>query len=255
MSYGSLKRDDNVWKIKAMPHVVLRLKRVFGKLQASFRTEHTLTDTLDTCRDLCWFLQRYQLDISDADKAYLESRSAEHQDRESLVSQILKGAFTPRSFSLTFPPREYQKVAADLALRTRGLLVGDDVGLGKTVTAICALTEPSTRPALIVVFGELDWSPMVHEQCIGRVFRDGQKTKVVAYYLVSSDGCDPIMVDVLGIKRAQVEGVRNPKGSVSEPLETTGERVRALARQYLERNRLGAAGSAVYSLTEARERP
>jgi hypothetical protein len=67
-----------------------------------------------------------------------------------------------------------------------------------------------------VVFGELDWSPGVHEQCVGRIHRDGQPDPVVAYFLVSDFGADPIIVDVLGVKRAQIDGVRDPNAALVE---------------------------------------
>lgn len=85
-----------------------------------------------------------------------------------------------------------------------------------------------------IVFGELDWSPGVHEQAIGRLQRDGQKNKVVAYFLVSEDGADPTMVETLGLKRAQVDGIRDPYGALVEQVDTSGDRVRALAEQYLK---------------------
>jgi hypothetical protein len=55
------------------------------------------------------------------------------------------------------------------------------------------------------VFGELDWSPEVHKQCIGRVHRDGREagSTVMAYFLVSDSGLDPIMSEVLGLKDEQ----------------------------------------------------
>src|SRR5690606_29473386 len=37
----------------------------------------------------------------------------------------------------------------------------------------------------VAVFAELDWSPGVHEQCIGRLARDGQSSPVLAYFLVA----------------------------------------------------------------------
>jgi SNF2 family DNA or RNA helicase len=40
------------------------------------------------------------------------------------------------------PPREYQTFAAELLEIKAGLLLADDVGLGKTVTSICSLTLP-----------------------------------------------------------------------------------------------------------------
>lgn len=84
-----------------------------------------------------------------------------------------------------------------------------------------------------VVFGELDWSPGVHEQCVGRVHRDGQTKPVMAYYLLSSEGSDPIIADVLGVKREQIEGVRNPTISMAERVDTGENQIRRLAAQYL----------------------
>jgi len=86
-----------------------------------------------------------------------------------------------------------------------------------------------------VIFGELDWSPAVHEQCITRVFRDGQTDKVAAYFLLSEEGSDPVIADVLGIKRAQLEGVRDPSGAFLENLEVEGDHVRKLAAAYLRK--------------------
>jgi hypothetical protein len=86
-----------------------------------------------------------------------------------------------------------------------------------------------------VVFGELDWSPGVHEQCIGRVHRDGQQEPVAAYFLVADHGSDPVIADVLQLKRAQVDGLRDPLAPLVEPLEgdSAESRVRKLAEEYL----------------------
>jgi SNF2 family DNA or RNA helicase len=91
------------------------------------------------------------------------------------------------------------------------------------------------------VFGELDWSPGVHEQCIGRVARDGQKKSVVAYFLVADDGADPVIAEALGLKREQIEGIRSPDQDLIEKLDTSGDRTRRLAEFYLAR----IAGEAV----------
>jgi len=86
-----------------------------------------------------------------------------------------------------------------------------------------------------VVFGELDWSPGVHEQCIGRIHRDGQKEPVAAYFLVAEDGADPVMAEVLGLKRSQIEGLRDPNLDLIEKLETDGGHIRKLAEEFLKR--------------------
>ena len=70
--------------------------------------------------------------------------------------------------------------------------------------------------ASLVVFGELDWSPQIHEQVIGRLNRDGQKGAVVAVYMVCEDGSDPTMIYALGVKREQSEGIVDGKVDDSE---------------------------------------
>src|SRR5690606_35760907 len=84
-----------------------------------------------------------------------------------------------------------------------------------------------------VVFGELDWSPGAHEQCIGRVHRDGQSQPTMAYFLTASDGSDPIMVEVLGVKREQIEGVRNPGSGLIERADSGENNVRRLAAEFM----------------------
>ena len=61
-----------------------------------------------------------------------------------------------------------------------------------------------------VVFGELDWSPKVHDQCTTRLDRDGQKESVQAFFCAAKVGIDPIMVDVCGAKRRQSGPMMDP---------------------------------------------
>ena len=85
-----------------------------------------------------------------------------------------------------------------------------------------------------VVFGEIDWSPGVHEQCIGRVHRDGQEEPVQAFFLISNQGSDPVVSDVLGVKREQIEGVRNPGDNLIERRDVGENQLRMLAKQFLQ---------------------
>ena len=57
--------------------------------------------------------------------------------------------------------------------------------------------------ASTLVFGELDWSPGVHEQCEARLDRPGQTTPVAAFYMTSAMGSDPVVEDVLREKLGQ----------------------------------------------------
>lgn len=147
-TYGTATLEKSDWVIQAEPHVALRLKRVFGSVDKNSHGIIRITDTIDHCRELDWFCERYPLTFEPLD--YLRQRASAHKERESLVAELLSGTGTPREFSLAIPPRQYQRVAAELALASAGLLISDDVGLGKTCTAICVLADSRTRPALIV---------------------------------------------------------------------------------------------------------
>lgn len=86
----------------------------------------------------------------------------------------------------------------------------------------------------VVVFGELDWSPQVHEQAIGRVRRDGMgDAPPVAYFLHSAEGSDPTILETLNIKRQQAEPVTTPDGKLRNDATTDSTRARALAEQVL----------------------
>lgn len=84
-----------------------------------------------------------------------------------------------------------------------------------------------------VVFGELDWSPAVHEQCVGRAHRDGQSESTLVYYLTAREGSDPVLTDMLGIKQGQVDGVREPFGEITAAAPMDPDHVRRLAEAYL----------------------
>jgi hypothetical protein len=59
-----------------------------------------------------------------------------------------------------------------------------------------------------------------------------QTNPVFAYFLMADQGSDPIVADVLGLKKAQADGVM---GETEAILDTAGVNVKALARMYIER--------------------
>jgi SNF2 family DNA or RNA helicase len=94
-----------------------------------------------------------------------------------------------------------------------------------------------------VLKGELDWSPKVHEQVIGRLNREGQQEQITVVYLNSDEGSDPPMVEVLGVKASQAAGIIDP-GQQFEARHSDRSRIQALASQYL-------AGVALSDVVEA----
>jgi SNF2 family DNA or RNA helicase len=152
---GRIWLQDGRWHIEAAPHVAIRAKRVFGQLGAGHVGILKVKDTPDVCRDISWFCERYPMEMNSEHARYLREREAGRRERETVVAKLLAGLGEATRFDLALPPREYQRRAADLLLRTGGLLLGDDVGLGKTVSAIAAISDPRARPALVVTLTHL----------------------------------------------------------------------------------------------------
>ncbi|MDQ7981886.1 SNF2-related protein [Paraburkholderia sp. SARCC-3016] len=91
-----------------------------------------------------------------------------------------------------------------------------------------------------IVFGELSWSSGRHYQLIGRLDRDGQKESVTAIYLVSEDGSDPPMMDIIGLKTSQSSGIVDPGVAVKNSY-SDATRLKLLAQQYLTKTEIAAA--------------
>jgi SNF2 family DNA or RNA helicase len=155
LTVGSVQYDPSAhaWVIRCEPHVSMRLKRVFGKLGKHSVGRHVISDTAENARDLEWFLERYPMQLSD--ETLLRGRAAEHKERSAIVEALLANRADVQQFDLAIPAREYQRVAAAILLARGGLLLGDDVGIGKTVSAICTFCDPRTLPAVVVTLTHL----------------------------------------------------------------------------------------------------
>ncbi|MFA6244776.1 MAG: SNF2-related protein, partial [Candidatus Hydrogenedentales bacterium] len=154
-TFGTIKYVKGQWRINAAPHVALRLKRVFPKVKKGTVGEVRIVDTPEICRELEWFMQRYPLEIDTESKARLLGQSSKHREKETLIEELLAGIQPARAFNLSIPPRDYQRVAAEVCLTSGGLLLADDVGIGKTCVGICMLADPHTLPALVVTLTHL----------------------------------------------------------------------------------------------------
>lgn len=163
-TYGKLWLENDGWRMTAEPNVAMWAKRVFSRIPAGAAGVFTLSDTPAVCRDLDWFLQRFPLDIAPDHHSRLMRSSKSHIDHIARLDQIIDKGYKPRAFDLALPPRDYQQRGAELWLSVQSLLLADEVGLGKTCTTICGLTDPATRPALIVCLAHLprQWEREIH---------------------------------------------------------------------------------------------
>lgn len=108
----------------------------------------------------------------------------------------------------------------------------------------------------VIVFGELDWSPAIADQCIGRLARDGQPDPVTAIFLISEEGSDPVMVDVLGLKRSEAAQITDPFAASGAAAGGDDPRLKRLARSVLDKARGradgGGPGARLHSTEERR---
>ncbi|MNR71256.1 hypothetical protein D3C71_18710 [compost metagenome] len=151
ITYKSAKSKGS-WVIDCERHVRNKLKRFFASVDPWSTGPVQLSDTAENCRDLLWFLERYPMDVPAL--ARLRKSAQAHQSMEEKVAQLLAAAMPPGEFDLALPPREYQKTAATLCELKGGLLLGDKVGLGKSVSAICPMAS-GHLPALVVTLPHL----------------------------------------------------------------------------------------------------
>ena len=148
-----LDREASCWRIDCEPHVILRLKRIFGQVAKTSHGTLRLSDSEENARELLWVLERYPMVVEE--RKYLERRAAQHRARADAIDSLLAEGYEPPEFALAHPARRYQRLAAEMVLRGGSVLLADDVGLGKTVSSICTFTDKRTLPALVVTLTHL----------------------------------------------------------------------------------------------------
>lgn len=124
------------------------MRRVFPRVSQSGGAVIRISATLENSRELLWFLQRFPMDVDRQD--LLGERSKQHAETEAHVFDLVMGHIKPDHVEMAIPPREYQAHAGAMVEVVKGLLLADDLGLGKSVSSMCPLTNPKNLPALIV---------------------------------------------------------------------------------------------------------
>jgi hypothetical protein len=178
--YGSLAYQpdqDRPWVMRGIPpHVAIRLKQIFPRVPktavAPFHFDHT--DSI--CTDLSWFMDRYPLEVTDSDRARLNGGKDSFNATQAELERILLQAFVPPPYLGLrdgFAIRPYQAQAIEIAYRSRCLLLGDDLGLGKTYAAAGFCLKPGTLPAAVVVQTHLQgqWEQKITEFTSMRVHK------------------------------------------------------------------------------------
>lgn len=153
MNFGSISYAKGHWHIACEAHVRTKIKRLFPEVSQRAGEVIALSDNDENCRDLLWFLERYPMSVDNRER--LVQGADSHVEQQNQITALLERRHPPADFELAKPARDYQTVAASLAMIKGGLLVADDVGLGKTVTGICPMARSDNLPVLVVTLTHL----------------------------------------------------------------------------------------------------
>ena len=155
-NYGKLKYvpQRNAWSIyECEPHVAIKLKSLFESIPKTSTTPFILKNTIEMCRNIDWFLSRYPMEMTADDRITLKRGKRDHIQLVNDMEEILVEDYVPKE-KITFKNgelRKYQQQGVELHKKNKRLLLGDDLGLGKTITALGTLVDQEKLPALIVV--------------------------------------------------------------------------------------------------------
>jgi SNF2 family DNA or RNA helicase len=156
-TYGRLDLEPGgqSWVATAVePHVVIKLKKNFGHIHEAQGDRFRFRNTPHLCTDLDWFMNRFPLRISPGDLRALKAGRRAYERGQVELERILSPDWRPPAYLGVRPGeqvRPYQAQAVETTVRTGRLLLGDDVGLGKTYTAIALMLQAGMLPAAVVV--------------------------------------------------------------------------------------------------------
>lgn len=168
MKYGKLSLDSAAgrWRVDDVaPHVAIAMKRLFPKLQKE-SDRLALADSDEVRADLDWFMQRYPFETKDA--AEIKSGVERVANRKAGNEAILLPTWTPaepKRFKEGKKPYLYQAQAAKITIENRALLLADEIGLGKTISAAAVMTDDVPMPCGVVVEPHLasQWKDRLEE--------------------------------------------------------------------------------------------
>lgn len=142
------------WILEPVPHVAIRLKRIFPRIRVESRGMLFLADTIETARELEWVMQMYPMVMDEPVATHLARRAEAYRERAQAIDNILGGNGRQATLELTDPgmtPRPYQTEFVALLAQVNRILLGDETGVGKTITSALGFALPGALPALVAM--------------------------------------------------------------------------------------------------------
>ncbi len=150
----SPSRRRPVFIVALQPHVADRFKRMFPGHDRNARTgEMAISATTANALDLRYFVERWKLQpLNEESQLQLKERAAAHEADEHALDLVLDGVLPPLPDGMrpALTPRDYQLKVPAIVRARQFLLLGDDLGLGKTLESALIFTDPAALPAVVV---------------------------------------------------------------------------------------------------------
>lgn len=170
-TFGRLKfvPSDRKWVVSGLaPNIALRIKDVFRRINKVSSGEFTFPDDNLHCHELLWFMDRYPLVVDTFDLARLKKGRKSYINGVAEVEKIFAPDYKAPEFiglAENCSLWEYQAQYVDMFHRVKRILLGDDVGLGKTNSALGCLLDPESLPAAVIVQAHLpeQWEERIEE--------------------------------------------------------------------------------------------
>jgi SNF2 family DNA or RNA helicase len=153
ISYGKLELVGDRWILTDIPpHVAIRLKNMFQRIDKTTVKKFSMPASDPMTADLAWFMERYPFEMSEKDAKWMKRAVKRFKDdRAATEAILLPGWQAPpsRGFRPGYGLRFQQMQADQLIERRKRLLLGDDVGLGKSWISMSRQAK-AERSAVIV---------------------------------------------------------------------------------------------------------
>lgn len=155
--YGE-RFDKNTLIVDAEPNVMSTARKIFPHGQTRIlpgkHTHKVLLLPLNNsnAKDVLWLGERYPLSYEGVED-FLREMEAEYDRLTKSIANADNNPiaqYTPAALRPAVDLREHQTKFVNMANKVERMLLADKMGLGKTISALGTLAEPSSRPAIVV---------------------------------------------------------------------------------------------------------
>ena len=216
---GTLLLSGSYWLVAADGTTLARLKRWLPRADTRAVGQVKVRSSPEVCADLEAFLERFPLDVDPKHLAQLRAGASAFRSTESRVNALLDGSYTPRQVEMAIELRGYQRVAVEVFLAVRRFLLADQMGLGKSLSAVGMLKAGELFPALIVCPKQVarQWAHTVLPSAL-----PGIRTHIL-------EGTKPYDIVQRAAQQELFAGRRTNSREMPDVLVTTYERLEAWA--------------------------